>query len=56
MNSSDESILKLDDLIERASPFPINFEDSERVRVLLDAIGEGVDLSVGASLIPFSKQ
>ena len=49
-------VLKLEDLVERAWPFPVSFEDSEHVRFLLDAINTGVNFSVGAEFIPFNKQ
>jgi hypothetical protein len=46
-------VLKIENLIQRAEPFPVSFENIELVQNLLDAIGEGVDLSTRASLMPF---
>src|SRR5260370_42473373 len=49
-------ILRVEDLLARAEPFPVSFEDIERARDLLDAISIGVNISVSASLIPFIKE
>jgi len=41
-------VLRIEDLIERARPIPVSFENAENIRFLLDIIGVGVELSVGA--------
>jgi hypothetical protein len=46
-------ILKLDDLVERARPFPVAFENSEHIKTLLDSIEVGLALS--ANTIPLYK-
>lgn len=40
-------------LIDRAAPFPVALNNVVLIKNLLDAIGDGVDLSVKASLLPF---
>jgi hypothetical protein len=46
-------ILRVEDLIERARPFPVAFENSEHINTLLDAIDLGIDLSTNT--IPLYK-
>jgi hypothetical protein len=43
-------ILKLEDLVERAKPFPIALDDADHIKLLLDIIGRGADLKVGAPI------
>lgn len=43
-------ILKLDDLVQRAAPFKVSFEDAEATKLVLDVIDLGVDLTVGAPI------
>jgi hypothetical protein len=46
-------VLRLEDLIARAEPFPISFVDPEHIKTLLDAIDLGIDLSTNT--IPLYK-
>jgi len=54
-NDTDKALrpilLRLEDLIERAAPFKISFEDVEVTKLVLNLIGFGVDVRVGE---PFS--
>jgi|SRR5882762_4072660 len=43
-----ELLLKLEDLIERAKPFPVSFENVESISFLLTVVEMGVELTVGA--------
>jgi hypothetical protein len=47
-------ILRIEDLIERARPFPVAFENSEHIKLLLDVISDGANYSVDVNLIPFA--
>jgi len=40
------------DLIERAKPFPLALNDAESIKLLLDILGEGVDLEVAINVEP----
>jgi hypothetical protein len=41
-----ELLLKLENLIARADPFPVNFENVENINFLLDVIAAGIELTV----------
>ena len=43
-------ILKLEDLVQRAAPFRISFENAEDTKLILDVLDLGVDIQVGASI------
>ena len=43
-------VLKLEDLVQRAKPFPISFADPEITKLVLDVINDGADLSVGTPI------
>jgi hypothetical protein len=46
-------VLKIENLISRAEPFPISFVDPEHIKTLLDAVDLGVNLSTNT--IPLYK-
>jgi hypothetical protein len=41
---------RIEDLVRRAKPFPIALTDAAHVKVLLDVLADGVDLSVGSPI------
>jgi hypothetical protein len=41
---------RIEDLCERAKPFPIALTDASHVKLLLDVLADGVDLSVGSPI------
>jgi hypothetical protein len=43
-------VLKLEDLVERAAPFKVSFEDADATKLVLDILDLGVDLQVGAPI------
>ena len=47
-------ILRIEDLVERARPFPVSFQNSEHVKLLLDVIADGANYSVDVNLIRFA--
>jgi hypothetical protein len=43
-------VLGVEDLVERVKPFKIAFDNAEHVKLLIDVINLGVDLSVGSPI------
>ena len=41
---------RIEDLIERAQPFSLSFENAEATKIVLDLLALGVDLGVGAGI------
>lgn len=49
-------VLKLEDLVQRAAPFQVSFEDAENMKLVLDIIDLGVDIQVSAPVAVENKQ
>jgi hypothetical protein len=49
-------VLKLEDVVERAAPFTISFENAESTKLILDVIDLGVDIQVGTAITIASRE